>query len=38
MLLLGIAILIVTIMVMDHECKDEPELKSIRIKKNVTMF
>lgn len=37
MLLLGIAILIVTIMVMDHEC-GESEPMSIRIKKNVTMF
>lgn len=38
MLLLGIGVLVITIMVMDHECGEEPELKSIHIKKNVTMF
>lgn len=33
MMYLGIAILVITIMVMDHECGDQ-ECEKIRIKKN----
>lgn len=37
MMLLGIGILVITIMVMDHECGDQ-EATKIVIKKNCTMF
>lgn len=31
-------VLISIMVVMDYECKDEPEMKKIVIKKNVSMF
>ena len=37
MMLLGIGILVITIMVMDHECGNQ-EATAIRIKKNCAMF
>lgn len=36
--LLILGILAITIIVMDHECGEEPEMKRIAIKKNVSIF